>query len=505
MMSSLTKRTFSVSRKHIYLFALIVSSLYLLTINNHISPFTDNTRYMVLAKSIAQGSGYARIHEPISIPQTFYPPGYPFILAIIIKILPFSLATNLVVFKMFSLITTVLALLVLYGLIKRQVDSATAVTATLLTSISPLIFEFSTVELTEGVYLVLSLLVIFFMQKFAEESSKKYLFGAIVVAVFAYHIRSAGIVLLPAMLVFLFAKRKIWPTSVVLMSYLALILPWNIRNYLMGGAGNGSYFQHLIYKDVVHPELGMLSIADHLSRIWTNLLAYLTFGLWDKLMFNFFEALSNPLVLITLIISSFIIAGFIIRLKKGVGLTEIYVSMYLGLFLLWPAFDTRYMHPIVPFIVLYFVLGARSLGEKMSGTYFYLTGSYAIVSLVIAGSMIANNFSHGGLTPKHDHFYKANKWLKNNSLPSNLILSARPETTFLLSGRRAKTYRDDIFYTDISLVGFFNYIIIDSFYPSDLHRYHVVGLIKRNPQVFTLIYSSGGIVRVYKINGSPLW
>ena len=69
-----------------------VNTIYFLRVDHVVGQFSDDAWYIVLARSIAEQGSYQLISSPIQGIQPNYPPGFPFLLAILLKV--FSLKTE---------------------------------------------------------------------------------------------------------------------------------------------------------------------------------------------------------------------------------------------------------------------------------------------------------------------------------------------------------------------------------------------------------------------------
>ena len=66
-----------------------------------IGVFHDDARYLLLARSIAEGTGYRFVFVPGSPAGTHFPPAFPFVLAALWKIAP-AFPTSVVLFKLLN-------------------------------------------------------------------------------------------------------------------------------------------------------------------------------------------------------------------------------------------------------------------------------------------------------------------------------------------------------------------------------------------------------------------
>lgn len=502
------------SKKLVWLWLGLIPILYLLLLNGNLSPFVDNARYITAARSLLSGNGYSHIHSQNITPQTLYPPGYPLLLAGFIYL--FSL--NILVLKLVSIFATIVALIGIYSLLTRYATFAGAAAVTLLVGINPLIAFFAAVELTEAPYLMLSVLAILFIARSTDEDrSSLYFPAAIAISTGAFYIRSAGIALLPAALFYFAYKKEYKKLLIFAFIFIALISPWFIRGLTIDSHNNGTYFKQLTWKDPHNISLGKANLFDFIRRGSSNFLSYATFGTFPfKENFGFGRWPAVPATGMALLLSTLVVIGCFRRIKDSFSVIEAYVLSYFTMQLLWPMTDIRFIHPILPFILFYFLIGASNAGGKLGNllskpllakkVVSALVVILIIISLSINLSLILANASKGGLEPEQAHFYGAIDWLKNNTAKSSYILSVRPETVFVLSDRRAEAYprrhllRANRYY-DFILSSNFDYIVMDAFDYTKEARRPLARVINLHPREFKLVYAARSTsIKIFEVN-----
>ncbi len=489
--------------------------IYFLLLNPNLSSFVDNARYLVSAKSLLSGQGYSKIHEINVTIQTLYPPGYPIILAFLISI--FSL--NLIVLKIFSIFATFFSLIFIYLYLKEKTDFVTASAITLMAGISPLIVKFSATELTEAIYLAVSILAIYAVEK--STKTKKldgYFLLAVLAATASYYIKSVGFVLLPAIVIYYVYKNENKKAVIFGFLFFLFAAPWLLRSFYVDSPANGTYLKQLMWKDYRVPGAGKATLIDIVERIIRNGYMYATFGFGKAL------ALKNIVIRPVLdhifssifgFLSVIVFIGFISKLRSKIWLSDVYIVLFFSMYLIWPTMHTRYMHPVMPFILLYFMYGIWFLGQKI-GSYFSkseLSGrivsiagiAIIVTSLIVSTTLVSANLRRGGLPKETAHFYEAIDWVKNNSSKNSKIVSIKPEATFILSKRRAVSYLDRGYFKNRSnpeniLRGSYDYLILDTFKNTTERIVVLNDYVNKHSNNFNLVYSTKQpAVKVYKI------
>ena len=89
---------------------LIAMVLYLINFNFfQVGNWNDDAVYIILARAITSGQGYARINFPTPQPEVAWPFGYPLLLSPLVAIWPF----NFTPLKIMSLVLTVTSIFIL--------------------------------------------------------------------------------------------------------------------------------------------------------------------------------------------------------------------------------------------------------------------------------------------------------------------------------------------------------------------------------------------------------
>lgn len=278
---------------------------------------------------------------------------------------------NILVFKLVSILATICALITLYFLLSRHATPTTAATVTPLAGVNPLLAFFAAVELAEAPYLMLSFLALLFVERSTDkEGSPLYLPVAIAISACAYYFKSAAIALLPGAVVYYAYKREYKKLLIFALVFAALISSWLIRGFTIDTHYNGTYLKQLMWKDPYNVSLGRANIFDFAGRAGFNFLEYATLGLFpfgDNLSIG--RWLTGLATALALLFSTLVVTGCFHKTKEGFSMIEPYMISYFGTQLLWPMLDIRFMHPILPFLLFYFLIDARIAGNKLRVVY----------------------------------------------------------------------------------------------------------------------------------------
>ena len=396
----------------------------------------DNAQFINLGRSLADGHGLSETIEGEPIPHTKYPFGFPLLLAITDIIFP----DNLIALKSLIVLLYAISIPLTYLLIRRFAPPPIALGVSALCLASPLLLDYSHQVMSEIPFLLFSLIALLLLHRAQKSSTLSTLALAIIAMIAAYHIRSAGIILIGTGIIF-FALHKKWKeTGLIAVGSLLLALPYQIRNASLGGT---PYIKQLLSINPYRPEEGALTFATLIERIFTNLELY---GL-QIIPYIFLPSFIDANYFVGLFFSCLILYALITGLIKR-HLLIVYLTCYLSLYILWPDMwsDTRFLIPVIP-ILFYTILTsldellqllARALKKKARRT------GTVLFFLFLLGSNIyeTNNLAEyiGWLPPPWDNYFAAAEWIKDNTDPQVKIACRKPYLMNAVANRKATGY-----------------------------------------------------------------
>ena len=317
----------------------------------------DNAQFINLGRSLADGYGLSETIEGEPIPHTKYPFGFPLLLAIVHILFP----SNLIALKSLVVVLYAISIPLTYLLIRRFAPSPIALGVSALCLASPLLLDYSHQVMSEIPFLLFSLIALLLIHRAHNGSSTKdtkdtkgikaflfivssWILLAIIAIIAAYYIRSAGIILIGTGILF-FALHKKWKEAgLIAIGSFLLALPWQIRNAALGGT---PYIEQLLSVNPYRPEEGMLTFTALIERIIANLELY---GL-KIIPYILLPSSIDANYFVGLFFSCLILYALIVGLIKR-HLLIVYLTCYLGLYILWPYVwsDTRFLVPAIPIL-----------------------------------------------------------------------------------------------------------------------------------------------------------
>ncbi len=433
----------------------------------------DNAQFINLGRSLADGYGLSETIEGEPIPHTKYPFGFPLLLAIVHIIFP----GNLIALKSLVVLLYAISIPLTYLLIREFAAPPMALGVSALCLASPHLLDYSHQVMSEIPFLLCSLIALLLLHRAHNGSSTKdtkntkgvkafllrvcyllrgvvgfacacplWILFAIIAIIAAYYIRSAGIILVGTGILF-FALHKKWKeTGIIAIGSLLLALPWQIRNASLGGT---PYIQQLLSINPYRPEEGALTFATLIERILENLEIY---GLHviPQIFVPTFTSSTDPgfsTYFVGLVFSGIILYALIAGLLKR-HLLIVYLTCYLGLYILWPQVwsDTRFLVPAIP-IFFYAILTsmdellqllARALKKTASRAGVVLFFLFLLGSNIFATHALSQRI--GWLPPNWDNYFVAAEWIKNNTEPDVKIICRKPYLMNAITNRKAAGY-----------------------------------------------------------------
>ena len=306
--------------------------------------------------------------------------------------------------------------------------------------VSPLLLDYSHQVMSEIPFLLFSLLALLLLHRAHESNTLLTLAFAIIAIIAAYYIRSAGIILIATGIIF-FALHKKWKEAgLIAIGSILLALPWQIRNASLGG---NDYINQLLSINPYRPEEGALTFTTLIERIIANLELYGIHIIPHIFLPSFIEANYFVGLFFSGLILYALIAGLIKR-----HLLIVYLTCYLGLYILWPQVwsDTRFLIPAIP-ILFYAILTsmdellqllARALKKTASRTGVVLFFLFILGSNIFATHALSQRI--GQLPPNWGNYFAAAEWIQNNTDPHIKIACRKPYLMNAIANRKASGY-----------------------------------------------------------------
>lgn len=232
----------------------------------------DSLAYYFLGKNIFKGLGYVNTFTGVVNPENHFPPGYPFLIAIMMFVGVKSYVGVKIVNGLFFFGSLILSFFV----IKKLTDDwKVSLITVLFTALNSYFLYFSFITMSEIPFMFFCMLAILVLLNINKDYPLKdwKFYVLILIIILTYYIRSAGLAMVISVIIFFLLRKKWIASGAILVSFILGALPWYLRNKAMGG---NVYINVLFYKQVYNPELGLIDFGGFLQRIWENFSMYVT-------------------------------------------------------------------------------------------------------------------------------------------------------------------------------------------------------------------------------------
>lgn len=519
----------------------------------------DNIIYYSLGKSLYEGNGYTNVMNLNESPHTHFPPGYP---AFIAAGMNFTSDGDFVFFKKVNGFLLGLSLLLFLWIIKRITKSnlAVALTTVLLAAMHKELLRFSTIMMSEMLYLFLTMVLIFIAIHLHEKGSfKNYswktyaLLGLFLCSVaYIYLVRTMGLSMILGLIgwlgitiawqLFLLYKTKkdVHPADVQthkqkIFYYLTLFIltaivagfakfSWDVRNENVGQKGS-AYTSNFLKKDDGET---MSTMSDWVTRVKSNCKRYFV-QLIPDMLFAQSSKKDEEIPLqgyLTGLFTMVVLAVGFIKTGQGGFLLFSYLSMTYGVLLFYPEqyATSRYIVATIPMIFFLFFNGLFNVIKyplsKIKTPSWMNEASSPIAStalIVFALFWLAplhvNSQEGYRYYAKHSfkktypdqnaiNYIEAVEWCKDNLPDSSRVICRKPEIYYMYSGFRKSNGFPQYAPTD-TIYNYFlekkaTHIILDSWYKHAYLTLHPA--MKENPEKFKVLHKIGEQDSIKKIN-----
>lgn len=491
--------------KYLYLLIIVIVffNVYGKVFDEKLSLGGDNAGYYILGNAIAQGEGYTDIQFTKPKPATYFPPGYPFIIATGITLINNSITTIKGMNGFFLLLSVIISFFFFYR-ISKNIHLSFVVGMFIILNAHML--KYSTIMMSELPFVAVSLIMlwIFINVDFDKPLQKNLLFFLMMLFLaISYHIRTQGIALFAGVFLFLLFKKK-WKYLIATpISFVLLILPWYIRNKMQGGKGS-AYVKQLFSKNPYRPEEGMMEFADWPVRIFNNFERYLTKeipnGVFSFIEVNYKESPTSLEWIIGIIMLSIMVFG-LIRIKSHLFLILGYLIGTFGILLLWPDVWTgiRFLFPLIPILVFLLAFGTLKVFEE--AFRIIKINPPKIMAMIIPLSMLllSGNYAEAinkleekskkGFSPNYSNYFDIALWAKKNTEKDAVVACRKPQLFYLYSSRRIAGFKNT---TDSKeLINNLkekqvDYVVLDQLGYSSTYRY-LYPAIQKYPYKFKML------------------
>jgi hypothetical protein len=304
--------------------------------------------------------------------------------------------------------------------------------------------------LSDPVFLALTLLSLWALDRADAAGDGKWLGLGIAAAGLAYFTRSAGLPLLATLALWLLLRRRWRALSTTDVALGVPVALWWLRARSAGGA---AYVSEFWMVDPYQPSLGQIGYAGLLGRFFTNLVGYVTNWLPGGIVGTGGRWVAWLGVVATLAG----IFGWVLETRRRVRPVEIFFPLYAGLILLWPEVwsGDRFALPLYPLLFVYGAALLQSAKTRLGAGASAALGAAALALIVLpAGAAwtraVREATACGAATrtggpfacygPGVQAFVEAAAWSGANLPEDAAVFSRKPSIFYVMSGVPSRTF-----------------------------------------------------------------
>ncbi len=421
--------------------ALLAFSLSAWTFDIKLSLTGDNTEFITLARSLTQGDGLSYINQPDPRPATKYPFGFPLMLAPLAAVetgggQPVS---DWVAMKWLIVCLFAAGMALVYLWLRELLGVLAASIGALLCLTNPLLLAYSHQVMSEIPYLLFAMFGLLALARAWPESGSLSINAWSVLGfismMWAYHVRSFGVVLIAALVLLLVVRRNWRQVAIVVMASVAMTLPWMLRNRSV--SGGGFYVKQLFQVNPYQPELGYLDVSGFLTR----LSYHVVWNLFERLPAAFVRNLEADHPLSRLVAVALVTAGIYAIVQcvrhRQFLLPLVYTVLSMGLIFSWPWVDERFLLPLIPLFIFFVLYTTRMILRRAAGTT--TTVIAAVLLVLVLGSNAAALVDlrvkgQAEYEPRWNNYFKAGLWLRSNGEGGQIVACRKPFWMYVVSG-----------------------------------------------------------------------
>lgn len=395
--------------------------------NTELSDAGDNAEYMILAKSIAQGQGYREINNPYMPQHTKFPPLFPGLLAPII----FFFGFNITVLKTFIIILSLITLYVIYLFTKEHTTKTTALAVTAMTA-----FSFQYLHWSHRIMAEIPLMLFMFLTLYFLKKENGWLVA--IFTLLAIFTKSIGIILLPAIFVYLILTKKYNQAIIYLLVVGVPFGIWVFKTEQNRTYATQTYVDVVKYIDPDNPDLGNVNFEQFVGRVTRNSFNYLRN--FSQFIFHYNEQTRLRYFWVDFIFMLPILLGIIYMLIQKDYLFPLVFSAFMSLLIIWPWETIRFVVPILPVIYIFFITGMvfifETLKEHITLDIKYLFAGLLIVLILIQIPSFLlkidmdRTFEH---SPEVIRYKQMAIWASQNLNESQVTLVRKPSLFYIWS------------------------------------------------------------------------
>jgi branched-subunit amino acid transport protein AzlD len=488
---------------YLIVLAVVALSVYRYTFDPKIALIGDNTDYYLLGKALAQGEGYVNISSPEKPPHNHFPPGYPAVISVVMRL--FGDDPNTVKSADgFFLIGSVVLLFFLFRRFTGNVHLSFV--GALLTILNVHILQYASMMMSELTFLFTSLLALFlFTQAKLDKQPWRdpWFWAFAVVTAFSYYVRTTGLMLVAGAGLYLLWHRRWLHLGLLGAVFVAAVWPWHLREAANGGS---THFRQMVMVNPLRPEQGTVQdFSAWVDRFVENTERYLTREIPSGVLSFTITDYKRPVA------DSEWFGGLLLLALAAFGLWKFrdyrllllgYAAGTFGILFLYPEvwIGNRLLLHLVP-LLLFGALNGLYEVLKLGFQKIRLTnGTLLNTALPLAFLLLVPSFTpavkelhrlvrFGEYDPGHKNYIDLAQWSRENTPPDAMIVCRKQSLFAVFADRYVTNYlfseKQDEVLADFRKRGV-DFVVIDNLGYSSTPKY-LVPVVVANPDKFEIV------------------
>ncbi len=414
-------------KEKVLIFATIIVYLVCgyLSVNNLNLYTPDSTRYYIWTQSLSNFEGFKDNTLPEPKRYVIHAPFYSLLMSPVAFIFP----GNLIAIKLATIFVAGFGLFLFFKFLKRYFDTDVAIYGTILLLINPLFFLLSGELLSDVPFLVIIIGIFLYSQKINElktVSNSNIIAFALLVSITVL-LREVGIALMISVVLFFFIRRKFQIAITTMIISLAFYLLWIFRNeFLVANfeLPDLTNSKILTYHFFTNSEASLL--VEFTARIKHNFITYFSkvvalifYPIYESTQYDVIfrkegiiaevsDLLKIFKIPFAILIWALTVYGFR-KFQKASGiylLITLFILFYSLIILIYPINDIRFLLPLLPIFILYFLTGTKHFLETLYRKY--KNSLFKFASLLLGLFFLVPNFVWTG-----EFIYLSNRYMSS--------------------------------------------------------------------------------------------
>ncbi len=451
--------------KFLLLTGLICAILLGSSFNAQPSEIDDNYHYMNLGRALYEGKGFVRLDTPGHPPEDIVTPGYPLILAGIMKIM--GDPKPLIALKLFSTICYLLTILIAVTIFVRfmKLSRWVAFWFAVFMSVTQFVIYYASYVLTEAPFMLFVALTVYFVLLYERDRKDLFFYLATLTTVLGIYIRLPGAPLAVALFAWLLI-RKDFKKAIIFGAIVGVTVgAWVVPKIL---AGQFQYGGQFVVQEAKH--LDAARTSSYFSRYFHNM-GYNFFVSFPRLLIPYISLLPLKPILYTyswqelaigVPLLGILILGVFQGLKeKEKGFPYFLFAAYFLMIFFFSSRGIRYTTYVFPWFMLAFITGIRFIGKLFSKRETLgkvLAVLLAVIILILSWptyiataieTSVTRKIALNGIKPPFalvgtfryqnhrelHHFYHACEWVRAETPEDAVVIAPQLRTAYYYSER----------------------------------------------------------------------